>query len=192
MRKNAVLSIVIVSALALATTGCATIFRKSTQAIPVTSSPPRAVVSVNGKAVGTTPVWIRVSRRIKGQVIRIETPGYNPIEIRPRRTVVGGPVLGNFLVGLAVGFFPAAGYAFAHDEDRNYHESSAYLIWGGSMAVVGAILVAIDLGGGQGYSLMPKELNLTLTKADGPPRVDTVLIDAGRLRDIKWIRVRYD
>jgi len=33
---------------------------------------------------------------------------------------------------------------------------------------------------------------VTLTRADGPPRVDTMNIDADDFRNVKWIRVRRD
>ncbi len=192
MRKNAALFALLALTNSMAAAGCATLFRKSTQVIPITSSPAGARVSVGGKALGTTPLSISVSRTIKGQVIRIESPGYNPVEIRPRRTIVGEPVLGDFLIGLVLGLGAAAGYSFRHNEDPDYQGSTALLIGGAVTAAVGGIILAIDLGGGKGNTLTPTELDVTLTKANGPPKVDTVLVDAGRLRNIKWIRVHED
>jgi hypothetical protein len=65
-------------------------------------------------------------------------------------------------------------------------------IYFGSAAVLGGLFALMDLGSGQEYTLTPKNLTVTLTKADGTPRVDTVLIDADDLRNVKWIRVRRD
>jgi hypothetical protein len=65
------------------------------------------------------------------------------------------------------------------------------LIWGLSAAAFGGVFTLIDTGGGgKGYNLSPKDLTVTLTKADGTPRVDTLLVDPDELRNVKWIRVR--
>jgi hypothetical protein len=40
--------------------------------------------------------------------------------------------------------------------------------------------------------LKPAELIVTLKKADGSPRVETMLIDADDLQNIKWIRIHRD
>jgi hypothetical protein len=55
---------------------CATIIQRSSQRIPVTSSPVGAAVTVDGQKQGVTPLDIYLSRQEKGQVIRIESPGY--------------------------------------------------------------------------------------------------------------------
>jgi len=64
---------------------CATITRRSTQKIPVTSSPAGAMVSVNGVPQGITPVEVKLTRTVKNQIVRIESPGYDAVEIRPKR-----------------------------------------------------------------------------------------------------------
>ncbi len=55
-----------------------------------------------------------------------------------------------------------------------------------------AILLLIDLIPHEGRILRSKELLVTLTKAEGSPRVDTMRINADDFRKIKWIRVRRD
>lgn len=55
-----------------------------------------------------------------------------------------------------------------------------------------AILLLIDLIPHEGRILRSKELLVTLTKAEGAPRVDRMGIDADDFRTIKWIRVRRD
>jgi hypothetical protein len=162
--------------------------RKRTQRIPVTSSPVGATVIVNGQQQGVTPLEIRLVRKKKGQVIRIESPGYNPFEIRLKRKMSGGPIAGNVLIGLIPGVVPAVLYKMYYDEDPNVM-TKTFGIWMLTAVACGAVLTAID-SSGSGYELNPRDLTVTLSKADGLPRVDTMLIDANDFPNIKWIRVR--
>jgi hypothetical protein len=175
----------------LLTPNCATLTRKRTQRIPVTSSPVGATVFINGVQQGVTPLELNLMRGEKGQVIRIEYPGYNPYEIRPKRNVSILPILGNVLIAAACGITTATVWSHAHDEE----------IWGGFKAMTigfGAIcgftglFTLLDVGFTKGYEFNPRDLTVTLTKADGPPRVDTMLINADDFRNIKWIRVHTD
>jgi hypothetical protein len=191
MKKRPVLvsSFLILSSMLL-TPDCATITRRSKQRIPVTSDPLGATVIVNGVRQGVTPLEIRLARKEKGQVIRIESPGYNPFEIRPRRKMSGGPIAGNVLIGLIPGIVPAVAYNFEHDEDPNVG-TMTILIWMLSAAACGAVLTAID-SGGSGYELNPRDLTVTLSKADGTLRVDTMFLNPDEFRNVKWIRVHRD
>jgi hypothetical protein len=181
---NLVLSLLILFSILLSA-NCATITRRSKQRIPVTSAPVGATVIVNGVEQGVTPLTIALARKWKGQVIRIESPGYNPVEIRPQRKMSGIPILGNFLLGVYPGFLAAL--LVAPDDD-----TMGPLVWGLSAAAFGAGFTAIDIGYGNGYGLRPTDLTVTLTKANGTPRVDTMLIDAEDFRNVTWIRVRRD
>lgn len=156
----------------------------------MTSDPLGATVIVNGVRQGVTPLEIRLARKEKGQVIRIESPGYNPFEIRPRRKMSGGPIAGNVLIGLIPGIVPAVAYNFEHDEDPNVG-TMTILIWMLSAAACGAVLTAID-SGGSGYELNPRDLTVTLSKADGTLRVDTMFLNPDEFRNVKWIRVHRD
>lgn len=184
-----VLAFLILSSVLLAA-DCATITRRSKQRIPVTSHPVGATVMVNGVQQGVTPLVLRLPRKEKGQVIRIESPGYNPVEIRPKRKMSGGPMAGNFALGLMPGAVLAMGYGMEHDEDENV-DMMSMLIWMLSAAAFGGLFTAVD-SGGKGYELEPRELTVTLTKAEGSPRVETILIEADDFQAIKWIRVRRD
>lgn len=170
----------------LLTPNCATMIRKPNQRIPVTSSPLGATVIVNGIQQGVTPLELDLARKQKGQVIRIESPGYNPVEIRLKRELSSNFVLGNLFLGVAPGIVPAflAGIMAG--------ETMSYYIWALSAATFGGLFTFIDSSSGSGYGLRPIDLTVTLTKADGTPRVDTILVDADDLRNIKWIRVRRD
>lgn len=184
-RKNAAPLLLLTITSVLLSPGCATLTRKSTQRIPVTSAPVGATVIVNGVEKGVTPLTITLARKLKGQVIRIESPGYDPVEIRPQRKLSGIPVLGNFLLGVYPGFLAALLVGL----DDN---TMGPLVWGLSAAAFGAGFTAIDISDGRGYGLRPTDLTVTLTKANGTPRVDTMLIDAEDFRNVKWIRVRRD
>jgi hypothetical protein len=185
-RKTPFLFLLVTLISILAIPGCAVITRKSTQRIPVTSSPVGATVSVNGKALGATPLEIMLPSRTKNQVIRIEFPGYNPAEIRPQRKMSAGPVMGDFLLGLIPAIVPAAIYWGRSDAA---HSDLTLLIWGLSTTAFGAIFTAIDIGEGRAFELKPTYLAITLTKADGAPRVDTMIVDADDLQNIRWIRI---
>jgi len=178
---------------ALLAPNCATLTRRSAQRIPVTSSPIGAAVIVNGVEQGVTPIEIKLARKQKGQVIRIESPGYNPFEIRPQRKLSGETILGSILLGLVPGMVPALVWlGSSHTKTDPAEENTILSIYFKSAAVLGGLFALTDFGGGKGYTQTPKNLTVTLTKADGPPRVDTMLLDAEDFRNIKWIRVRKD
>jgi hypothetical protein len=189
-KKNTALLIILPLAGVLFSPGCATLTRSKMQRIPVTSSPVGATVIVNGTQQGVTPLEIRVARKGKGQIIRIESSGYNPVEIRPQRKMSAGPIAGNFLIGLIPGAVPAIAYSLVHDDEKG-DGTRTMLIWVLAAAACGAVLTAID-SSGSGYELNPRDLTVTLSKADGTLRVDTMLVEAEDFRNIKWIRVHRD
>lgn len=175
--------------IALLSPNCGTLTRSRMQRIPVTSAPAGATIALNGAPLGVTPVEIRLDRKQKNQVIRIELPGYNPVEIRVKRKFAGGIVPGNILFGAAAGFVPAGLFGWINIlKGDPFNDNSAW-IWAGLTAAFGAAFTAVDMGDGSGYGLSPKDLTVTLTKADGVPRVDTLLVDAEDLLNIKWIRI---
>jgi hypothetical protein len=185
-RKNTALLLILPLASVLLFPGCATLTQKSTQRIPITSSPAGAEVSVNGVRKGVTPFQVKVPRKRTGQVIRIESPGYNPVEIRIRRT--GASLLiGDVLLGGAAGFMIGWSIFESDDETGDY----GTVVWTTIAATICSFFL-IDMATGAGFELNPSDLNVTLTKAEGSPRVDTMLVDAEDFQNIKWIRVRRD
>ncbi len=185
-RKNAALLLLLILMSMLLSPGCATVTRSGKQRIPVTSAPKGATVFVNAKRQGVTPLSLWLVRKEKNQVIRIECPGYKPIEIRPKRRPSGAFFFSNLLLGLIPAIVPAGLYSLAHDGE------GGTLIWTLSAAALGALFTAVDSGSGAINDFEPKEISVTLKKADGTPQVDTVLLDAEDFRNIKWIRVRRD
>jgi len=40
------------------------------------------------------------------------------------------------------------------------------------------------------FNLSPSELDLTLTKIEGKPQPDIMVLDSGQVQNIKWIRIK--
>jgi hypothetical protein len=192
-RKNTALFLFLTLMSVLLAPNCATLTRSKMQRIPVTSSPAGATVIVNGIQQGVTPLEIRLARKGKGQVIRIESPGYNPVEISVERKFSTAMLLGDVALGAALGFgvVVLVGAYSSSGNDVNFwdgwDETARISIPAGMVA-----MPLIDWAFGKTYNLDPKELTVTLTKAVGTPRVDTMFIDAEDFQNIKWIRVHRD
>jgi hypothetical protein len=174
---------------------CAILTRADWQAIPITSLPAGATVTVNGRPQGATPLEIKLPRKKKTRSILIESAGYNPLEIRIKRAASPWSVLGDLAAGAAFGVGACLIYALATGEpmistDPDAFVSDKLLPYAISAGMVGA--VALDVGFGNVYTMKPTSLTVTLTKADGTPRVDTMVIDADDLQNIRWIRVHRD
>lgn len=167
--------------------GCATLIRKKAQRIPVTSAPAGASVSVNGTEQGTTPLEVRLTRKQKGQVIRIESPGYNPCEIQLKRRPSIVMDLASVSLGVALGSVITSAYI---EDDPDI--KSALTIVPLLFAAPAMLFLSIDRISKKSFEFKPKSLTVTLTKAHGTPRVDTMLVDAGDFQNITWIRVHRD
>ena len=192
-KKNTAWLLILPLASVLLSPGCATLTRRSTQRIPVTSVPLGAAVIVNGAEQGVTPLEIRLPRKRKAQVIRIESSGYNPFEIQVKRKISAAMLLGDYVfwggLGGAVGI-----YVFDHAEGEPFDPNLGEGIMTALACCAAGILASslVDLASGKVYMMKPKELSISLSKADWPLRVDTMLIDAEEFQNIKWIRVHRD
>jgi hypothetical protein len=165
---------------------CAGMINGDEQRIPVTSTPGGATVTVNGVRQGVTPLGLYLARKHKGPVIRIESPGYDPVEIRVGKKTAGLPILCNILIGALPAIFPAARYSLAHDGEGVL---PIWLLWA---AAFGAAFTVFDTATGSVNEFDPKEIAVTLKKSNGPPRIETILVAAKDLRNVKWIRIRFD
>jgi len=191
-RKNTAWLLILPLASLLLSPGCATLTRRSTQRIPVTSVPLGAAVIVNGVEQGVTPLEIRLPRKRKAQVIRIESSGYNPFEIQMKRKISAAMLLGDYVLGAGLGYVAAIVAAGEGDplDPVSWFDWMKPLMYGSLAGILAFSLV--DLASGKVYMMKPKELSISLSKADGTPRVDTMLIDAEEFQNIKWIRVHRD
>lgn len=179
-RRRSAMMLLVVLGLVLSS-GCGSMTNHM-QRVPVTSVPAGASVTVNGKPKGETPVMIWLDRKDKAHVVRIEYPGYDPVEIRPKNVTSGGSIIGNFVLGVALALPIATYTSISTHEDHFFPMAAGF----------GVLFTLVDIGLKYGYVLRPKELSVTLIKANGEPRVRVLLIDAAVMRDITWIRVRRD
>jgi hypothetical protein len=90
-------------ALALATSGCASITAARTDPYMIYSTPPGATVSVNGVPIGTTPVTVMVEKAKAAPVVSLSMPGYPPQSCFPRLSPATGYIVADTLLCL---FFP--------------------------------------------------------------------------------------
>ena len=171
---------------------CATIIRGTSQKIPVTSNPSGAKVTVDGKEMGYAPLILKLKKKKKSHVIRIEKQGYNPLEIRmarkPSLSAQALSILGNFFFG--VGSASLVHYVVWQLKGKPDEEMILYpdIVLGFILGWIGAIW--IDSTSGANSALSPKELNVTLKKQEGKPQPNLILLDAEQFRNIKWIRIK--
>jgi hypothetical protein len=144
------------------------------------------MVIVNRKPRGQTPIEIRLIRRKKGQIVRIESPGYDPLEILVGRDASAPDYVADALLGAAAGGLIALAQA-SSSVHRSFWTELAIDAPAGA-----AVRILIDLILDTGNSAGSRELLVKLTRAVGPPRVDTMFIEAKEFKAVKWIRVHGD
>jgi hypothetical protein len=92
----------IVTAVSLAsTTACATIMQGSQQPVAVSSTPAGAAITVDGKAMGTTPATLLLARK-ESHVVSLLLDGYLPYNMTLEKKTSGW-VWGNIVFGGVVG-----------------------------------------------------------------------------------------
>lgn len=148
-RFSALVALTLMSCL-LFQTGCATIFQGRTQTVEVTSDPPGAKVFVNGKQMSTTPVDLMLNRK-STVTLRLEKEGYDPYEIRIKRT------LSAFLLSdLAVGALFGVG---------NGKLQGAAAGWG-TFVVYGLLLFGVDFLTGSAFEQSPSVVEAKLSEVN--------------------------
>jgi hypothetical protein len=105
----------IVLALISLSTGCASIVKGTTQAVPISSDPSGADVLVDGNLVGTTPTTVELKRKTD-HLITIQKKDYEPKAV-PVVKSVGGAVWGNILAGGLIGWGVDAASGAQYDLD---------------------------------------------------------------------------
>ena len=68
-------------------TGCASIVSGRQQQVTFTSNPDDAVVSIDGKQIGKTPITAQLDRKGTAQVVTIQKDGYKPTTFQLKSTV---------------------------------------------------------------------------------------------------------
>jgi PEGA domain len=90
--------------LMLGLAGCASIIHGTHQDVGITSEPAGASVTIDNLQSGITPVFAKLTRK-NNHIVRIELPGYQPLDLTVTRSVSGwvwGNVAIGGLIGLAV------------------------------------------------------------------------------------------
>lgn len=105
-------------AVSLLAPGCATIIHGSNQDVAFSSSPSGATVTVDGEALGTTPLVTGLSRD-DAHTVRITMDGYQPYEMTLTKSVDGwvwGNIVFGGLIGLGVDAATGAMYKLSPDQ----------------------------------------------------------------------------
>ncbi len=159
---------IVVAVVAIVLSGCATLFTRPSQQVPIDSEPPGAQVFVDGSFVGTTPITLQLEKRSEYEIV---------LRIGDRQqSVTLHSSIDNAIVGfdVAPGLIVAgvSGLVLAGTPDRGPAES------GGPMPIIrldpyirrGAVIgiavglgsaamnVAVDAGTGRWYRLTPSEV----------------------------------
>lgn len=185
---------------------CATIIRGTSQKIPVTSNPQEAKITVDGEDIGYTPLNLKLKKK-KSHVILIEKQDYNPLEIKIAQVSLPSghfkakywTNLANTCLGLASGLY--LGLRLERlTGSVDWEEGNAAETIGALSVKIFVITAATGLGlfvprfidskSGANYTLSPKNLNVTLTKIEGSPQPNFILINAEQFKNIKWIRIK--
>lgn len=173
---------------------CATFIRGTSQEIPVTSNPSGAKIIVDGKEMGYAPLLLKLKRKKKSYVIRIEKQDYNLLEIKIiRKPFALLSALGNIFPWCIIGGYVGYRIADVLFEDAKFTFGNLMVYFGivGAGAILGwAGPTIVDGISGAAYKLSPKELNVTLPKIEGNPQPNFILIDAEHFQNIKWIRIK--
>lgn len=172
---------------------CGWLQYRPSQKISVTSDPRGGTVTIDGQARGAAPLLVRLKKN-RDHVIRIESPGYNPAEIRvksrpiniDRGTLAADCVLafpiGPFIGGI-IGAFAPVGPAGR---------------WGDNLEIgvliglgIGVVSIILDSRDYAYYTLEPFSIVVTLKKGEVSGLPTTLVLDSEKLQNLTWIRIRF-
>ena len=145
------------AALAIALSGCAALFTRSTQQVPVQSEPPGAEVFVNGEFQGTTPITLALPKRTEHVVVLRYGGQQQSLTLS---TVVDSTFLA---LDIAPGFVTAGvSGVFIASVDYSDARNAQFAVIGVMGVVVGlssaVVSVGIDAATGRWYRLTPGEV----------------------------------
>ena len=98
--------------------GCATLFKGTSEKINMESSPVRADVYINGQFMGKTPLQLNLAVK-KSYAIEFRAEGYQPRVYHINNRVGAGWVILDVLLGLVPVIVDAATGAWYHLDQRN-------------------------------------------------------------------------
>ncbi len=187
------------SALVAVATACALLFQfgacafsRKPQKVPVTSDPVGARIVVDGREVGTTPLTLSLDRSMD-HTIRIERPGYNPVEIMLMSKFQAGQAIGVFALGLFViptfGLLGGlAGNAMMSDDPMDDDMSPIGIGCLIGVLAGAATMLVISSKTPEAF-LTPAVLEVALEKNEIQARTNVIVLDRDQLKDIRWIRI---
>ncbi|MBX2818988.1 MAG: PEGA domain-containing protein [Rhodothermaceae bacterium] len=108
-------SILSVSFFVAVLSGCGTIKHGTSQDLMIQSSPSGAMVMVNGKEYGKTPVSVSLSRKTKHTAVTVTMPGYQSFQTALSRKLSGWSVLGG-PIGLLIDDATGGMYKLSPDQ----------------------------------------------------------------------------
>ncbi len=186
------------SAFIAVVTACAFLFQfgacsyeSKPQSIPVTSNPVGARIIADGQDAGTTPLTLSLKRNADHKV-RIEKPGYNPVDILLVSKGSGVTPAAHYAGGLVLvtifGLMGGLTWEVADNSDSGFENFKKGLLVG---ALAGAVLVLASAKRTTESKLNPSVINVTLekTQAQAQARTNVVILDRDQLKDIRWIRI---
>ena len=150
---------IVLVVLAIGLGGCATLFTRPSQHVPIDSIPPAAQVFVDGTFVGTTPITIELEKRTEHEVLlRL---GDQEQSVTLRSGIDGAYVALDVAPGLVTA--GASALVFATTDFSNTRGlgwavpgiASIGIVVGLGSAVIN---VAVDAGTGRWYRLTPGEV----------------------------------
>ncbi len=101
--------------------GCASIVTGENQSVYVASSPSSALVTLNGKQAGNTPVTLSLRRKSTEAIVGIELDGFERQDIALNRKINGwvwGNIMFGGIIGLVIDMSSGAMYTYKLPENE--------------------------------------------------------------------------
>jgi len=188
-KPSALAAVVTAGALLFQLGACA--FSTKPQKIPVTSNPVGAKINVDGQDMGTTPLTLSLKRE-EDHKIRVEKPGYNPVDIllvskSSTADRISPLWRGLLFIPLMAVLGAALGYLVGDPDQHKTHEATGF--WIGALAGTGVVIASA--GSSSKAWLSPAVINVSLekTQAQAQARTNVVILDRDQLKEIRWIRI---
>lgn len=179
--------------------GCGVLTLGTSQKIPLTCTPPGAVVHVDGVRVGVAPTVLRL-KKTRDHTVRITKDGYDPLVVDLVREPVPGRgdrfegrlggrtgfIICDIALGAVGGGLIGGGLGLVlRNGSHGSSPVAGSVFWAGVVAVP-IIALAWDSASQPWNRFSPATLELVLRKSDGGPIVRYVRLDRGSAR---WIRI---